>query len=93
MDTKTVTLELPASVYEDLSALAETEQAAPADVVARLVELARQRSTWQQELSALQHQIRLDGGLKVGVTRNEVVENLRQARRAIFEAEYANLYR
>ena len=93
MDTKTVNLELPANVYEDLSSLAEAEQSAPAEVVARLVRLARQRSIWLQELAALQRQIRLDGGLKVGATRDEVVDTLRQARRAIFEAEYAHLYR
>lgn len=93
IDTKTVNLELPATVYEDLSSLAEAEQSAPAEVVARLVRLARQRSIWLQELTALQHQIRQDGGLKVGATRDEVVDTLRQARHAIFDAEYAHLYR
>jgi len=38
-------------------------------------------------------QIRQDGGLQVGTTKDEVVERLRQTRREIFEAEYAHLYR
>jgi hypothetical protein len=44
------------------------------------------------DLAALRKQIAQDGGLKIGNTKEEVVERLRQTRREIFEAEYAHLY-
>jgi hypothetical protein len=45
-----------------------------------------------RDLTALREEIRQAGGLKVGTTKDEVVERLRQTRREIFEAEYAHLY-
>jgi hypothetical protein len=42
MDTTTVTLNLPASLYDDLQSLAAEEQIALVEVIARLVKLARQ---------------------------------------------------
>ena len=55
--------------------------------------MASQRRDWLRDLTTLGEQIRQDGGLQVGATREEVVERLRQTRREIFEAEYAHLYR
>jgi hypothetical protein len=43
-------------------------------------------------LTALREQIRQEGGLSVGLTKEELVERLRQTRTEIFEAEYAHLY-
>ena len=93
MDAKTVALELPASVYAELQSLATDEQIEPAEMVARLVEMTRQRRVWLRDLAALRAQIRQDGGLQVGTTKDDVVERLRQTRHRIFEAEYAHLYR
>ncbi len=93
MNTDTVTFELPNQVYQDLQALAADEKVAPAEVIARLVATARQRRAWLRDLSALRQQIRAEGGLEIGTTKDEVIEQLRQSRRDIFEAEYAHLYR
>jgi 16S rRNA G1207 methylase RsmC len=93
MDTQTITLELSATAYENLQALAQAEQKEPGDVIAELLNAARQQSLWRQELAALRQQIRQDGGLNVGTTRNDVVNTLRKTRSEIFEAEYAHLYR
>jgi hypothetical protein len=41
MPSKTVFLELPASVYADLEYLAENEQTEPSEMVGRLVKAAR----------------------------------------------------
>lgn len=62
-------------------------------LAARLVVAANQRRAWLRNLATLREQIRQDGGLQVGTTKDEVVERLRQTRREIFEAEYAHLYR
>ena len=43
MTSESVTLDLPASLYADLEALASDEQAEPVEVIARLVETARQQ--------------------------------------------------
>jgi hypothetical protein len=43
MASETVTVRLPASLYADLESLAADEQAELADVIARLVEIARQQ--------------------------------------------------
>ncbi len=93
MGTKTMTLELPAPLYAALQSLAEDEQQDLAEVIAGLVESAHQRRAWVRDLAALCEQIRQDGGLQVGTTKDQVVERLRQTRREIFEAEYAHLYR
>ena len=93
MEVENVTFQLPAQLYADLQSLAADEQTDPVEVIARLVATARQRRAWVQGLTALREQIRRDGGLQVGVTKDEVVEQLRQTRREIFEAEYAHLYR
>jgi hypothetical protein len=43
MTSESVTLDLPASLYADLEALASDEEAEVVDVIARLVEAARQQ--------------------------------------------------
>jgi hypothetical protein len=62
-------------------------------MLARWADLARQRRAWLGELAALREQIQQDGGLHVGETTDEIVEQMRKTRREIFEAEYAHLYR
>jgi hypothetical protein len=93
VEAEKVTFQLPAQLYADLQSLAADEQTDPVEVIARLVATARQRRAWVQDLTALREEIRREGGLLVGVTKDEVVERLRQTRREIFEAEYAHLYR
>ena len=93
MGAKTMTLELPAPLYAALQSLAEDEQQDLTEVIAGLVESAHQRRAWIRDLVALGEQIRQDGGLQVGTTKDQVVERLRQTRHEIFEAEYAHLYR
>ena len=48
---------------------------------------------WLRDLAELREQIKRDGGLNVGSTKEEIVERLRQTRREIFLTEYAHLYR
>jgi hypothetical protein len=93
MATDIVTLQLPIDLYDKLQDLAEAEQTDPIEVISHLIALAHQRQGWLRDLNALRKQIRQDGGLQVGTTKEEVVEQLRQTRREIFEAEYAHLYR
>jgi len=93
MDTPTIAVQLPAHVYGELQALASEEHTDPADLIAQLVTAASQQRAWRRNVAALREQIRQDGGLHVGTTKEEVVERLRQSRREIFEAEYAHLYR
>jgi hypothetical protein len=93
MDRTTVKLELPASLYADLQSLAENEEQDPVDVIAGLVETARHRRAWLRDVEALRAQVRNEGGLSVGATKEQVVARMRQTRREIFEAEYAHLHR
>jgi hypothetical protein len=93
MDKSPATIQLPASLYAELQALAADEQIDPVEVIRRLVAIANQRHAWRRDLMALRDQIREEGGLQIGTSKEEVVERLRQTRREIFEAEYAHLYR
>ena len=93
MAADVVTLQLPLSLYDKLQKLAAIERADPIEIITHLVDLAYQRQGWLSDLTALREQIRQEGGLPVGATKEEVVEQLRQTRREIFEAEYAHLYR
>jgi hypothetical protein len=92
MDTRTVTLQIPADLYADLQSLGTQAQASPVEVIARLVEAAQHRA-WLRDLNALRERIRRDGGLQVGESKEAVVEQMRKTRQEIFEAEYAHLYR
>jgi Arc/MetJ-type ribon-helix-helix transcriptional regulator len=93
MQTQTVTVELPKPFYEMLQSLVADDQTQVADVIARLVEHAYHERAWRSNLTALQDQIRREGGLQVGTTKEAVVAQLRRTREALFEAEYAHLYR
>ena len=93
MATKKVTLELPVSVYEQLQELAAVEQKDPIEVITELVDVAHQRQSWLRELEELRDLIREQGGLQISTNKEEMIEQLRQTRREIFEAEYAHLYR
>ena len=93
MDTELVTLELPASLYKQLQELATQEHT---DLVSKLTQLvtdACQRKTWLQDLTLLRQQIKDEGGLQLGDTKEQAMSQLRQTRQEIFETEYAHLYR
>jgi hypothetical protein len=92
MDTPVVTVRLPASLYAELESLATEEQIDPVEMIGRLVTVASQHRAWRRDLTALREEIRQAGGLRIGATKDQVVERLRQTRREIFEAEYAHLY-
>jgi len=92
MSAATVNVPLPVSLYAELQSLAEEEQTEPVTILSKLIKTAHQRRAWLSDLAALRQQIAQDGGLAVGATKDEVVEQLRRTRREIFEAEYAHLY-
>ena len=90
MNGATVTLKLPAGLYTELQALAQEEHTEPVAFLSQLITTARERRAWVDDLAALRKQIAQDGGLKIGNTKEEVVERLRQTRREIFEADAPN---
>jgi hypothetical protein len=93
MDRPPVTIQLPANLHDELQALASDEQTDLVKLISHLVSMASQRRSWLRDLKALREQIRKDGDLQVGTTREEIVEQMRKTRREIFETEYAHLYR
>lgn len=48
---------------------------------------------WVAQLQQLRQQIAESGGLLSGLTKEEIVNQLRQTRRELFEAKYAHYYR
>jgi len=56
----------------------------------RLAEIRQE--AWQREFRLLQRQVYAAGGFGLGETKDEVIANLREHRRRIFEEEYAHLY-
>jgi hypothetical protein len=93
MATNMIKLELPVSVYEQLQELAAVEQKDPIEVITELIDKAHQRQSWLRELEELRDLIREQGGLQISTNKEEMIEQLRQTRYEIFEAEYAHLYR
>ncbi len=93
LDNNTIPLLLPPQLYADLEELALNAQVDPVEIITRLVANAQARQTWIRNLNALREEIRKEGELQVGRTKDEVVDTLRKTRREIFEAEYAHLYR
>ena len=65
------------------------------DLVSQAVQryLAEARhETWWHEFRKLQQQVRASGGFQLGQTKEEIIANLREQRRQIFESDYANMY-
>jgi len=97
MSSTAIVWEVPDSLYSELVE-AQKELAFPQlnDLISQAVQryLAEtQRQTWRQEFYEFQKQVRASGGLRLGDTKEEVIANLREQRRELFEAEYAYLYR
>ncbi len=93
MDTNTVTVELPATLYADLQSLAEDQHLELVDMLSHWTEQARQRRAWIEGWRELGELVRQEGGLQVGTTKEEIVGQMRKTRYEIWEAEYAHLYR
>ena len=66
MTSESVTLHIPASLYADLEALASDEQTEPVEVLARLVETARQRYVAESPTRAFRRI--LDRATDLGIT-------------------------
>ena len=62
-------------------------------IISHLISAEYRHRAWRHDLTTLREQIHRDGSLQVGMSKEEVVEQLRQTRREIFEAAYAHLYR
>ena len=96
MSSQEIVWEVPGGLYHELE-WAQEELSYP-DLIA-LVSQAVQRylaeirhEAWLREFRRLQQQVRATGGLDLGETKEDVIANLREQRRQIFEAEYAHLY-
>lgn len=90
--TNVVTLQLPAQVYVELQLLQTSALSDPVSIITQLIHDAHQQQTWQRNLTMLQEQIRMSGGLRLATTDDQLVDQLRQTRQAIFTDEYAHLY-
>ncbi len=96
MSSQQIVWEIPEDLYREL-VWAQEELAYPSllDLISQSVQrhLAEVRhEAWQREFRLLQQQVRATGGFGLGDTKDEVIANLREIRRQIFEEEYAHLY-
>jgi hypothetical protein len=96
MSNKAISFEVSESLYKELE-WAQKELSYPD--INGLVAQAVQRyiaeihhETWWREFRQLQQQVRSTGGFKLGETKEEIINKLREQRRQIFESEYANLH-
>jgi len=96
MPSQEITWEIPEDLYRELL-WAQEELAYPSlidfvlqAVQRRLAEIRQE--AWQREFRLLQRQVYAAGGFGLGETKDEVIANLREHRRRIFEEEYAHLY-
>ena len=80
------------SYIKKIEQLATEEQSDPISLIEQLISNAYQRKSWLNDLVMLRQQIKKDGGLKLGNTQEEIIDNLQKTRQEIFEADYANLY-
>ena len=93
MRKNTVTIELPADLYAKLEKLAADSDSSPTDQIATLIEDAKTRGAWIRALEDMSIQIQKDDNRETEPDQEEFSKQLRKARREIFEAEYAHLYR
>ncbi len=64
----------------------------PDNLYRKLVWTQDELGAWQRDFRQLQQQIRASGGFGLGETKEEVIANLREIRRQVYEEEYAHLY-
>lgn len=50
------------------------------------------QETWRSEFRRLQQQVRESGGFRLGETKDDVMATLREQRRELFAADYADMY-
>ena len=93
VNEKTVTLNIPSGLYAILEELAAESNTTPNDQIVTIIEEALKRKAWLRDLEELQKEIGQDKNLDTELDQEELIEKLRKARREIFEAEYAHLYR
>jgi len=93
MDMDTVTIQLPAHLYTELETLARAVESDPITLLGSLIREARQERSLRRTWDELCDLVQRDGGLKIGNTTEEIVEQMRKTRHELFEAEYAHLYR
>jgi len=87
--------EVPDSLYRELVwAQNELEYPDLIDFIRQAVQrhLAEiKHEAWQHDFGRLQQQIRASGGFGLGETKEEVIANLHEIRRQVYEEEYAHL--
>jgi predicted transcriptional regulator len=91
--TDSVTIELPAAVFAELQQIGERRRTTPEELIAEMVRAERQHLAWLDDLNKLREMIASDPQHHKVLSDEEATANTRTARQAIFEAEYAHLYR
>ena len=95
---KTVTVELPNSLYIELAAMASDHKIDLVAMIEDLVHSAQQQQAWQKGWAELRHQVQVQPPQhlvsKTGKTEltEELALHMCKSRQEIFDAEYAHLY-
>jgi hypothetical protein len=89
----TITIQLPASLFEELKSLGNERHTTPEKLIVELVFAERARRNWLRDLAELRALIAQQGTLAKGTADDELTSRMRAIRRDIFEADYAHLYR
>ncbi len=92
MTNKLIDFQIPIDLYEKIQQLATEEKSDPISLIEQLISNTYQRKLWLNDLAMLRQQIKKDGGLELGNTKEEMINNLHNTRQEIFEADYENLY-
>lgn len=96
MALKKIVWKVSDSMYDEMIQI-QKELSFPnlVDLVSQAVQryMAEARhETWWQDFRKLQQQVRASGGFKLGQTKEEIIANLREQRRQLFESDYADMY-
>ncbi len=89
----TVALNLPRDVFESIEILANEAHMSSVEIVKTWLNRELDHRKWLNDWQDLRTQIKIDGGLEIGLTSDQIIEKLRQTRHEIWDADYAYLYR
>ena len=92
MESKLIDFQIPIDLYQKIQQLATEEKSDPISLIELLISKAYEHKSWLNDLAILRQQIEKDGGLQLGNTQEEIINNLQPTRQEIFETDYANLY-
>jgi hypothetical protein len=87
-----VGIDLPCDIFDDIKVFTDETHVSSVEIINTWLEQKLEDRAWVIGWQALKAQVENDNDLNIGHTPEEIVTQIRQTRRELWEVEYAHLY-